>query len=133
MTTTELELLQYHGRAMDPKPINTTVRRLAEGLAAGQTLVAQLEPGDGTFYGLLVSPAWSPYLERELGRFGVPQRSARDFLIVTYLRDSGGEQFFATDRVEGFDLPTRNEWTRTLLAWWLRGLWREIENVRAGR
>lgn len=120
------EPLAYHGRALTPAPINADLEDLVEALAGGRTVVAELEPGDATYYNLVITPCWAPQVRRSLGRFGVPDRSADRYLLVTCLRDDGGPSFFAQSHVGDYDVPLTNAWSRELVAWWLRGLWQAL-------
>lgn len=126
------ERLIYGLVEMRAEPINGTLEQIAAALHNGHPVIAELEPGDATYYNLLISPAWGAGIRGSLGRFGIPLRAVEGYLIVTKLTDTGGITFYVTDRVGTWDLEEhiRNPWTRELLVWWLLQLWDEIKKGR---
>ena len=123
--------LHYGNREMVSEPINLPLSVVADLLRQGLPVSVELEPGDATYYHLLIVPAWATYVAPFLGRYGIPRDRATDYLIVTRLTDQEGLAFYATANVGDWDLPgIENEWTRDLLVWWLRHLWQLIERAR---
>lgn len=115
--------LDYNGRPMRAAPINGTLTQLAAMLRDGQPVVAELEPGDATYYALLITPCDALYVAPFLGRQGVPPREAYRWLHVAKLGD--GQAFVRLDgEVLAYDLTglTRNGWGQEFLAWWLNAL-----------
>lgn len=130
---TKSQLILEGGSAMDPEPVNVGFDFLVQGLNTGRPMVAQLEPGDGTHYCLLIVPAWADSVAAHLGRYGIMQSRAGDYLIVTKLNDADGETCYAcADGVGTWDLGgIKNPWTKELLAWWLDLLWAEVKKARS--
>lgn len=127
------ETLKYGTKEMRPQPINTTLDAIVTCLEHGHhPVIVELEPGDGTYYNLLIVPAWAVYVAPHLGRYGIPADRAHEYLIVTRLSDRRGWGFYATAQVGVWDLHgIENDWTRELLAWWLREiLWPAINQER---
>ncbi len=124
--------LRYGAKVMEPEPRNDSLAEVAAILAhGGQSVIVELEPGDGTYYNLLLVPAWAAYVQPHLGRYGIQPAEAHRFLIVTKLTDQEGSAFYATRDVGEWDLHgIENEWSRTLLVWWLRILWQHIGEAR---
>lgn len=121
------ETLEYAGKQVVAEPINMSLDMAATYLRDARPCVVELEPGDVTYYNLLIVPAWRVGVGSYLQRFGIAPGRASEYLIVTKLTDVGGLTFFATREVGSWDLEIiPNEWTRELLAWWLRELWRRI-------
>lgn len=121
--------LLFNGKPMSASPKGTTLNAIAVALLAGQAVSAELEPGDATYYNLLIVPCWSEGLRNRLGRFGIPAGSATNYLYVQQLRDLAveAEGFFARQGgVSAVDVPNRNEWSRQLIAWWVNLLWEEL-------
>src|SRR5947208_2980472 len=114
---------------MNPEPVNQSLARLATCLVQGDhPVIAELEPGDATYYNLLLVPAWAAYVAPHLGRFGIPLTKAHDYLIVTRLTDTEGQTFYCTRQIGDWDLEIiPNAWTRTVLVWWLKILWLHLE------
>lgn len=130
------ETLKYGAKEMRPSPINTTLGDIVTCLEHGHhPVIVELEPGDGTYYNLLIVPAWAAYVAPRLARFGIPADRAMGWLIVTKLTDQQGQAFYATADVGPWDLHgIDNEWSRELLAWWLRAiLWPAINQERERR
>lgn len=129
MTTTAP--LMYGTREMQPDPINTTFGEIVERLAHGHPVIVELEPGDATYYSLLIVPAWAAYVATHLGRFGIPADQAHRYLIGTRMTDQEGQAFYATEHVGPWDIDSvDNEWSRELIAWWLRILWEHLNAER---
>ncbi len=127
---TAVAALKYGNREMVAEPINVPLSVVADLLRRGLPVSVELEPGDATYYHLLIVPASAPYVEPFLGRYGIPVDRATDFLIVTKLTDQEGRAFYATADVGPWDLHgIENEWTRELLVWWLRRLWSVIRGA----
>jgi hypothetical protein len=124
-------VLRYGAREMNPSPLNMTLADLAWRLHDGRPVIAELEPGDATYYSLLIVPAWAGDVVRHLGRYGIAPDQAHRYLIVTKLNDQGGSAFYATADVGEWDLHgIDNPWSRELIVWWLRLLWAEIKRQR---
>lgn len=129
-------VLKYGTEEMKPAPINTTLDAIVTCLEQGHhPVIVELEPGDGTYYNLLIVPSWAVYVAPHLRRFGILADRAIDYLIVTRLTDQEGQAFYATAQVGPWDLHgIDNEWSRELLAWWLREtLWPAINQERERR
>ena len=124
------EALAYNERPMSPDPINIDVEDVVDALTDGRPVSVELEPGDATYYNLIIVPCWAPVVRRSLGRYGVPRADATEYLLVTYLRGDDSPTFFAMSHVNALDVPVKNPWSAGLVAWWLRGLWRAIEADR---
>lgn len=137
MHETIAEPLLYGSKQMDPKPLNLPLEDIVLALRGGSPVVAQLEPGDGTHYCLLIVPAWADGVSPHLGRYGIRQTASRDYLIVTYLQDTHGHTFYAfrdgtfyafRDGMEAWDIDNaiKNAWTRQVFIWWFNMLWRQL-------
>ena len=124
--------LTYMNRTMNPEPVNLPLSAVAMALTSGNPVVVILEPGDATRYRLCLVPCWAAGLQADLGDVGIPQQNAREYLLVTRFGARRGEGFFAWADVQAYDLESvENEWSRELLSWWLRRLWKELEKVHA--
>jgi hypothetical protein len=121
--------LLYHGKKMNPQPVNTSFYLIVAALRQGDPVVAKLEPGDGTHYALLIVPAWADGVASHLGRYGIRPSTSASYLIVTQLNDHGGDSFYAfSEGTETWDMQSiKNEWTREVFAWWFRILWSAIK------
>src|SRR3990167_10204085 len=103
---TKVRCLQVHGPLEEDEPLDglDPFRLLADGY----TLFVQLEPGDGTRYGLLLTS----------GAHGIN--------VMRVGAPSDGSVRLSLDRTmrpeDCIALAPGNEWTRTLLAWWLNKL-----------
>lgn len=128
MNTADLAL-DYNGKLMAAEPINISLGMVATRLRQGDPVIAQLEPGDATHYCLLIVPAWADEIRRHLGRYGIRENTAKDYLIVTQLDDAGGQAFYAyAHGMEGADMRhIRNGWTVQLFVWWFTLLWAELK------
>jgi hypothetical protein len=110
---------------MRADPINASVERLVEVLVEeSKPVVAELEPGDGTYYSLLITPAWSRAVEPCLGRWGIPESAAGDWLLVTKLDQTGpmASTWVNWKSDVGFHTVAKLSdfaWTQELLFWWL--------------
>lgn len=131
---TETSPLLYGSKPMKPEPINITLEKLAQRLNQRETMIAELEPGDGTYYNLLLVPAVSLGTREYLGRFGISDSRAHCYLIVTKLTSYGGETFYSySEGTIPCDMESvKNEWTRVLLAWWCNLLWEAMEDTPLG-
>ncbi len=133
-TTVVSEELKYMGQALSAEPINLPLSAVAAALRGGDSVLAILEPGDATRYQLCLVPCWAPGLRSDLGAIGVPPQRAREYLLVAKFLGHGGDVFFASSDVRAFDLDAvQNEWSRELLSWWLRRLWKELDDEGPGR
>ena len=114
------------GKPMVAEPINVPLQRLAALLREGQTVVAELEPGDATYYNLLIVPCWADTVHRYLESFGIPPGSASNYLLVVKLeQECSRAAWILTDGAVGRHdtVPlTNNPWSQELLAWWLSHL-----------
>ncbi len=124
------EELRYMNRPMNPEPVNLPLSAVATALRDGDSIVAILEPGDATVYRLCVVPCWAAGVRADLRGVGIPPENARDYLLVTRFNGHGGDVFFASNIIEAFDLDViQNGWSRELLSWWVRRLWKELEEI----
>lgn len=125
--TTAIEPLVYrNGKTMAVEPINATMEDLAYHLHRDEPVVAQLEPGDATYYNLLLVPTHIPTLCGQFGRYGVPEVSADQYLIAIKMDDQDLRgcwipKFEPTDTHHVAPLSP-NEWSQAFLAWWFRHL-----------
>lgn len=125
----ELKYNPLGSAVMNPEPVNDNIDHLVMQARCGETVLVQLEPGDATVYYLLIVPAWGDGTRENLGQFGIPAEHADEYLIVTYLKQDGGQTFYATDRIGVYDLEMLpNTWTRTVFAWWLHGFFKLVNN-----
>lgn len=123
--------LLYHGRQMNPTPLGSSMDDVARALQGEHPVSAEIEPGDGTYYNVLIVPAWCEHVKEHLGRYGIPAEKAKDYLIVTKLTDADSPTFYAADDVGAWDMHgIENQWTRDVLVWWLRYLWLHIAEAR---
>ncbi|NIN68869.1 MAG: hypothetical protein GTO63_30120 [Anaerolineae bacterium] len=118
----------FNGRAMHPEPLDRTLDDVAVGLRAGESVSVVLEPGDATRYNLCLVPCWSPLVYDSLGSVGIPKSRANEYLLVVKFDSSGGSSWFAHSQIEHYDVGggVQNQWSRELLAWWLRELWKRL-------
>ena len=126
--------LIYRGKPMTVEPANRSLAGVAELLRTGRSVIAELEPGDATYYNLLLVPCWAPGISGHLGRFGVPSGSAHRFLIVVKVdEEGGGMTFVPTDgqKIGVWDTLhlSSNEWSQELFAWWLSHLITALNEV----
>lgn len=115
---------------MDPEPVNISLSETATALIAGETVLVVLEPGDATRYNLCVVPCWAQFVGVDaLASCGISDPS--DYLLVTKFDSTEGNSWFARHLSFEADVAPgiKNRWSRTLLAWWTRRLWREIRTV----
>lgn len=124
--------LDYHGKTLIVEPINMPLSDIGARLRGGHTVVAQLEPGDGTHYCLLIVPAWSEYVMDHLGRYGIRPSTANEYLLITQLNDTGGSLFYAfAPGAETWDMHgIKNEWTREVFRWFTTHLWEAIQHAQ---
>lgn len=118
------ELRYHNNKLMNPEPINRKFCSVSTVLKDEHPLVVQLEPGDGTHYSLLITPAAHPYIQHSLGRWGIPDDIAQDYLLVTKLDQMGPmASIWINVKTEIGVWQTAklspNEWSQELLAWWL--------------
>ena len=123
--------LMFQGKPMVADPINRSLQALAEALLRGRTVVAELEPGDATYYNLLIVPCWADGVRRHLGRYGVPIDAADRYLVVVKMSDVGGAAAwipvtYGTVAAHDTEALSTNPWTCELLAWWLSQLISEM-------
>lgn len=124
-----IEALSHGGKLMKSDTIEgVTVDQLAEALERGDGVCVELEPGDGTYYNLIILPTWAPEFRNKFRRFGINPGCDKDYLIVTRMNDDGGQTFIFQSWGEVWDLAEhiRNEWTVIFFTWWLKNLWRAI-------
>ena len=124
----------FHGtRQMGREPIGpTSVREYAQLIVDGQTVAIELEPGDATYYCLIIVPAWTEGLLGRLDRYGIPRHACMDYLFVTRVDDDGGKTFIFNRFNSGehtLEDHIKNPWSQRLLSWWLRGLWEDINDI----
>lgn len=123
-----------NGKALNPEPLNMTLHNMAVALKEGNTVVANLEPGDASFYALLIVPCWGPNLRESLGRWGVPPFASKDYCLVTQLRDHVSKTAWITIdgpiQLHQMTLLNDNEWTQQVFAWWFENLREELEEMR---
>lgn len=127
------EELLYIGKPMQVQPENLPLKHLAASLREGKSVVAILEPGDGTAYQLLIVPCWAEQVQTYLGRFGIPAGNARKYLLAVKLgQDSSRGVWIPMDettRTHHTNGLTDDEWSQELLAWWLTHLIEAIEAI----
>lgn len=116
--------LLFQGNVMKSEPVNHELDFLAHNLRLSRTVIAQLEPGDGTRYELLITPL---ELFNDIFYFG--EGIAEQALVV--IRVEGGTPIGACvyhpEYQEQLELICRNNaWTWRLMEWWLNLL---IEKV----
>lgn len=119
------------------EPINVTMHDLAVHLLSGLPMVAQLEPGDATHYGLLLMPADSATIRDAWGRYGITPETANQYLLAVRLDSMHMHGCFVPCndgeiRVHHVHALTENEWSRQFLAWWFNHLLEERKR-HAGR
>ena len=124
--------LMYNGKPMKVQPIGPyTITDYARWIREGKAVAVELEPGDGTYYNLLIVPCHAPQLLGRLERFGIPITEAHQYLIVTYLKDDGGPTYvvpmFSVDHHMD-DGRIHNSWTKRLIIWWLSNFCDCVEN-----
>ena len=118
--------LLYNGKPMDCEPVNRSLEDTALTLRYGNTIVAELEPGDATYYVLCIVPCWGNHVAEHLGQFGVQASQSGNYLLVTYLDNSGGQTAWIP--IDGKVMPhhteplSDNPWSQELFAWWLNQL-----------
>ena len=127
-----IEPLFYNGnKEMSATPINCSTELIATQLKNEQPMVAQLEPGDGTHYSLLIIPPNMATLAHQFGRYGVPPDATTKFLIVIKLDDSDmrGTWLPMTEPAETWHTQylSDNVWSQRFLAWWLQHLQEAID------
>lgn len=123
------EKLMHGSSEMQVEPINIPLTEVAQLLKEGDPVVVILEPGDATRYRLLIVPCWSCSVGGRLGDIGIPLGKETDYLMVTKFDNYGGNMFFATEHVQHWDAEAlENEWSRDLVTWWVRRLWKVISH-----
>lgn len=125
--------LLYNTRPMKVEPINLDLSDIAQTLREGRAAVAELEPGDGTYYNLLLVPCDAPNVKGGFRRFGISHEAAHRYLLVVLVRDRRPDRavFVQWDGViREHDVVglEENGWSQTFLAWWLNAL-REVAGV----
>jgi hypothetical protein len=121
--------LIYHNLEMRDEPINIDMLTVARLLRDNHSVVVELEPGDATYYCLLLVPCKATEVAPYLSRFGIPPNNASEYIIVTYLHDTHGDSFYSHRYTELHDMlntKISNEWTQMFLVWWLQRLWSMI-------
>ncbi len=120
-----MDALTYQGKQMVVEPINRSLVKIAYDLKAGMPVVAELEPGDATYYCLLLVPAWAPCVVDYLGRYGI-QRTLTDepnFLLAVKLDADGGRAAWipCDNRLGVWHTAhlSENTWSQEFLVWWL--------------
>jgi hypothetical protein len=128
----EIVALDYHGKIMNPEPVNLSLFEIAARLVKQEPVIAKLEPGDGTHYCLLIVPCWANYVYEQLGRYGIRPNTANGYLIITQLNDTGGHAFYSFYQgTEEWDMKyIEDAWTRQVFSWWCARLWAEIKEAR---
>lgn len=119
------------GKKMNPDPINIDMDVLVERLDNGVSTIVQLEPGDATYYSLLIVPVWSSSVAANLGRFGIPLDNSHNYLIVAKLGSCGGTVGFvplADGKLDTHHFADfiENGWSQVLLAWWFNILKKKL-------
>jgi hypothetical protein len=126
--------LTYHGRPLDPQPVNLPLGFVAQQLLAGKTIQVILEPGDATRYDFILSPIAlneenfdlvsleALFVGRTLGLGG-------ELVASAIIRDPSRDEWQYERGVEEISLfKTRagNEWSAQFFNWWFRKLWERI-------
>lgn len=129
-TMCEARDLTYRGgKPLAVEPINTTRESVVRRLRDGVSVCVQLEPGDGTHYGLMLTPLGTPDVMGGLGRLGIPPLDALGYLWCTdVVNKRGCPVRFPSPWVLGphdFEDMSNNKWSQVLLAWWFNRL-REV-------
>ncbi len=112
LAPTRILCLQAHGPLDADEPTDADILGL---LTEGYAVFVQLEPGDGTRYGLLLTA--DLYADSEcltVVRIGVPNGRA---LFVGPANEGA-----ALQPDECMPLARSNEWSRVFFAWWLNEL-----------
>ena len=116
--------LLYNSKAMKVEPINISMQDAAAILRGGGPVVVELEPGDGTYYALMLVPLYSSNIAESLGRYGIQPAEAHHYLFVAKL-ESDGCDFIPIHANLGpyhFDELTGNDWSKQFLGWWFTEL-----------
>ena len=122
---TETLIYPNTGKPMLREPRNVDWAQLVSRTQTGLATFVELEPGDATYYALLIAPV----PRTELRRFGL---GSINWWFVAQLDDEGarGSAWVRTDmsRVDAITIATlsSNQWSRILLAWWLTELVRAV-------
>lgn len=118
-----MEKLTYNGRELSAEPSGMTLARVARILEDDKPVSVLLEPGDATAYHLLLVPCGYEHVRSTLGWAGVPEGVAEDYLLVISLDPRGGTEIIPWDgrkiSLEYVVQLEANDWSRSLLAWWL--------------
>ena len=124
-----MTMLEYSpGKFMAFAPKNIVTTGMVELLQHNQPLVVILEPGDATRYTLLLVPAASSAVGRDLSDFGIVASQAHRYIFVSKLSSMECQgswlPFGPGVVVEPHDIVylSDNQWSQTFLAWWFTEL-----------
>lgn len=106
-TPTRIRCLQSFGPLDADEPDDADILDL---LADGYSVFVELQPGDGTSYGLLLTS----------GAAGITVVRIGVWSDGSVLLPRGDSSHIATD--DCLPLAPSNKWSRELFAWWLNGL-----------
>lgn len=127
-----MEILEYHGRQMDPTPYGKSLQSVAQCLDRRQPTTVILKPGDATRYELVLVPMWMPSLE--FGNYH-PADRFNGLLVTRIVRGHPtGSGIIILTRSSHDDLDliiNGNNWTGLLFEWWFALLKEELDKVRA--
>lgn len=133
-SSTDPKELTYHGRPLDPQPVNFPLGFLAQQLLAGKTCQVILEPGDATRYDFILSPIAISVESADCG--GVDALFAGrtlgfggELVASAVIHDPARHAWEYEQGVEEISLfKTRagNEWSAQFFGWWFRKLWERI-------
>lgn len=123
--------LEYQGKVMEVEPITMTLQEVAEQIKIGNPVVAELEPGDNTYYAILIVPLHGDGIRSKLGRFGIVPARSGDYWFVAKLGSIQSQGTFVRVDVAAIQVHqvaplTDNEWSQRLLSWWLTHLVRAV-------
>ena len=126
--------LEYgSGRAMKAEPVNLGMLNVANYLECGETVVVELEPGDGTYYSLLLVPCWAEGVANYLDRWGITAEGAHKYLMVVKLEQEGSHAVWIPmqETIQEHHVAhlSTSAWSQRLFAWWFGELF-EVMGVR---
>lgn len=104
---TRVLCLQSHGPLVSDEPEDADIPGLLDD---GYSVFVELQPGDGTRYGLLLTSGAGGITVVRIGAWGAGS---------ALLPEGDGSHIAADDCLP---LAPRNEWSRVFFAWWLTAL-----------
>lgn len=111
--------LDYFGKPLRWEPVRSDEPDCAEAVRQGVPLYVVLEPGDGTRYDLVVSR-----LARAERLPGEPMQ-----FVVSRIQSGThvASQLFDAEKPDASAIANGNDWSATVLAWWLSELAERVE------